>query len=513
MSHRRFAALGRALSVFSACTLLLSGRALAGDLPRVLVLPYAPVYDGLANASGEKAAEVLMNELRSSEQLQLVQVKKDAASAAPVRKAVNPGPAKDQAVLTEAKERVGKADDFTKKLKFREAATELEKAISLMEQQHPYIDFADLVGANLSLAVAYFRLGLDSDGEKALASVVRLDPERKLDAEKYPPVFIRAFDNVSKRVKKAPKASIEVKPTSGGASVVLDGREVGRAPVLIKDVIKGSHFLRVGDGWSNRVEVPGADTVKVAPDLGSSGGPVAELVGLLARNVIDDLVIGRAVALAEQAPADFVVLGGVHKEGDAVVVSSHLLKVASKKTCLLQRVVFDLEMLGAGIEIYKVGADITNKLDVFGDEEKLPAKVARDALPPAGKTSGIAAVSASGGEHVTVASTEPAGNDRVVRAKPGEDKPKPADAPTAATTTEVRKVTASTEPEMIPLEPTGPGEEPAKRKPSDSGGFGTTGIVLTVLAVVAVLAGGGVGGYFIYDAANKPVTGRGTIQW
>ncbi|HEY3448852.1 MAG TPA: PEGA domain-containing protein [Myxococcales bacterium] len=519
MSHRRFAALARALSVLSTCTLLLSGgRAFAGDLPRVLVLPYAPVYDGLANASGEKAAEVLMNELRSSEQLQLVALKKDAVSAAPVRKAVNPGPAKDVAALTEAKERVAKADDFTKKLKFREAATELEKAITLMEGQHPYIDFADLVGANLSLAVAYFRLGLDSDGEKALANVVRLDPERKLDAEKYPPVFIRAFDNVNKRVKKAPRASLEVKPTSGGAPVILDGREVGRAPLLVKDVLKGSHFLRVGDGWSNRIEVPAADTVKVSPDLGSTGGPVPELVGLLARNVIDDLVLSRALALAEQAPADFVVLGGVHKEGDGVVVSSHLLKVASKKTCLLQRVVFDLEMLGAGIEIYKVGADITNKLDVFGDEEKLPAKVARDALPPAGRSTGIASVSASGGEHVAVATEPTGGNDRVIRKagdKP-EDKPKPADAPTVATTggsTEVRKVTATSgEPEMIPLEPTGPGEDPAKPK-RPAGGIGTTGVVLTVLAIVAVLAGGGVGGYFIYDAANKPITGRGTIQW
>jgi hypothetical protein len=30
---------------------------------------------------------------------------------------------------------------------------------------------------------------------------------------------------------------------------------------------------------------------------------------------------------------------------------------------------------------------------------------------------------------------------------------------------------------------------------------------------VAVVAGGSVGGYLIYDAANKPITGRGTIQW
>jgi len=508
MRHRRPAALVRALTTLSACGLVLTGgRALAGDLPRVLVLPYAPVYEGLANASGEKAAEVLRNELRSSEQLQLVSLPKDLASAAPARKAVNPGPAKDIAALTEAKERSAKAEEFTKKLKFREAATELEKAIALMEGQHPYIDFTNLVEAHLGLAVAYFRLGQDSDGEKALAQVVRLDPERKLDAEQYPPVFIRAFDNVARRVKKAARSTLEIKPTVAGAPVILDGRRVGSAPVQVKDVIKGSHFLRVGDGWANRIEVPAGDTVKLAPDLGSAGGPVPELVSLLTRNQIDELVITRAAALAEQAGADFVVLGGVHKESDAVVVSSHLFKVASRKTCLLQRVVFDVEMLGAGIEIYKVGADITNKIEVFGDEERLPAKVARDALPPAGWT-GIAAVSAGGGDRV-VATASPASEDRLVRRSGGEDKPKPADAPTVANT-ETRRVTASSgEPEMIPLEPVGPGEVP--EKPSE--GVSSTPIVLTVVAIVAVIAGASVGGYFVYDAANKPITGRGTITW
>jgi hypothetical protein len=173
-----------------------------------------------------------------------------------------------------------------------------------------------------------------------------------------------------------------------------------------------------------------ADTIKIAPDLGSTGGPVPELVGLLARNLIDELVISRAVALAEQAPADFVVLGGVHKEGDAVVVSSHLLKVASRKTCLLQRVVFDLEMLGAGIEIYKVGADITNKLEVFGDEERLPAKVARDACP-GGPHQQHRAVSASGGEPVAVAGTRPRdrGGDRWCAAATARPGPGPPTAP------------------------------------------------------------------------------------
>ncbi|MBI5545806.1 MAG: PEGA domain-containing protein, partial [Deltaproteobacteria bacterium] len=398
--------LGRPLAGLIALVLALtSGAGLftrpaqASDLPRVLVLPYARIYGELPAKIGDKTGEVLANELKSSEQLQLALPKQDAAAAAVAAKPVNPAPPKDASALAEAKERSSKADEAVKKLKFKQAVDELERVVAILEVQHPYIDFAELVNAYLTLAVSYFRRGQDSDGEKILAQVVRLDPERKLDAEKYPPVFLRTFDNVSRKVKKASRATIQVEPTSAGATVFLDGRQVGKAPLLLKDVIKGAHFLRVvpasgGEAWADRVDAPQGDSIKVVPDLGGGPlGPVPELLGLLARNTIDEVVVTKATALATANNADYLVLGGVHKEGENIVVSSHLFKVASRKSCLLQRVTFDAEMLGAGIEIYKVGADVANKVEVFGDEEKLPAKVARDALPPAGYSAPIATVS------------------------------------------------------------------------------------------------------------------------
>jgi hypothetical protein len=447
----------------------------------------------LASSTGVKASEVLSNELKSSEQLQLVPLKQEKVPAP--KPVVSPGPARDNAALADARDRAAKADDLIKKLKFPQAAEELTRVIGVLESQHPFIDFNDLVAAHLNIAVAYFRLGQDADGEKALAQVVRLEPDKKLDAERYPPVFLRAFDNVSKKVKKGAHFSIKVEPTSPGAQVVLDGHEVGAAPLVIKDVIKGPHYLKVGEVWANKVDAPAGDSIRIAPDLGSPGGPVAEIIALLARNTIDDQLIGKVVALTQQTPADFVVLGGVHKEGDGIVVSSHLLKVASKKTCLLQRVVFDQEMLGAGIEIYKVGADITNKLDVFGDEEKLPAKVARDALAPSGKT--LVAVSVGGSGE---------GGDRVVRVKPTD---KPASDQPKAIKTDVRKVTATSEPTLVPIEPVGPGEEPSKVKEPTK----TWVWVVIGVAAAAVVAGGATGGYFLYKAGTKPISGTGTISW
>ncbi len=522
---------------------LLTPPAFAGDLPKVLVLPYAPIYDSLPASVGEKTADLLSNELKSSEQLQLVQLKAEAAPV--VTKQINPTPRRDSGLLAEAKEHANKADELIKKLKFKPAADELEKAIALFEGQHAYVDFGELTSAYLSLAVAYFRLSQDSDGERMLSQVIRLEPDRKLDAERFPPVFLRIFDNLGGKLRGAPRGSIQVTGASG-ATVFLDGRELGKSPLQINDVIKGRHFLAVvpasGDVWADRIEVRPNDTAKVSPDLGGGGGPGGELAALLSRNALDEVAVSKALSLADSAKADFVVLGGVHKEGDTIVVSSHLLNTSNRKLCLLQRVVFDQEMLGAGIEVYKVGADVANRVDIFGDEERIPTKVARDALPrPGSSSSAIASVSAGsssesggrrpagGGGRAPVSSNSgssrsssssssssssyggssdgetraPAsGSERVVSRR-GGDAPRVVE---TAPRSEVRNVIA--QPGDLNGEPTGPNESelPALKKGSSNTALW---IALGIVAVGAV----GAGGFFGYSYMTRPVTGTATINW
>ena len=252
--------------------LLLAGGALAQERPSVLVLPYAPVREGASSAAGEKAAALLRNELNGAARLKLATL--ENATAKKPKAALR----KDADALASAHAGLAMAKELIKKLQFKEAIAELEKAIQRMEGQHPYIDFEDLIDAFLNLAVAHLRQGSDSDGEKALAQVVRLDPARALDPEKFPPVFIRTFDGVGKRLKKAPRSSIEVKSDLAGAEVFLDGRQVGRTPLVIKELIDGAHFLRVGDTWSSRVEVAAGARVEVTAELASADDLVAALV-------------------------------------------------------------------------------------------------------------------------------------------------------------------------------------------------------------------------------------------
>jgi hypothetical protein len=474
---------------------LLTGMARAGDLPRVLVLPYAPIFDGVSADTGRKTAEVLDNELKGSEQVQLVML--DPQAFAPATRPVNPAPVRDEALLTEARERNATAQDYLKKLKFKPASDELEKVIGLLESQHPYIDIEQLVAAYLDLAVANFRLGQDEDGEKLLAQVVRLDPEHTLSADQYPPVFIRIFDQTARRVKAAPRATVRVEPTVAGTSVLLDGREVGTAPLTIKDVIAGTHFLRVlppggGEPWADKVKAGQGEAVRVAPDLGSTGGPVADLMAALSTNAIDEATAAKAAALGEKAGAEYVVLGGVHKENDSIVVSSHLLRVSTRKLCLLQRVVFDLAMLGAGIEVYKIGADVGNRVEVFGEAEPLPAKVARDAIG-----SGTA-VAGSGEPNVRGSDGKPAIVHR------GDEGGATTVVVNTEPRTEVRSITASGEPQLF--------DEPGGREPATVKKDGSLTWLWVTLGVVAVggLVGGGV---VYYTQASKPVTGSGPVSW
>jgi hypothetical protein len=514
---------------------LLGGGAAAADLPKVVVLPYAPIYDQLPRATGDKVAELLSNELSNSEQLQNIKFKEEKRSSTT---GGNPTPKRDAAALAEARERLGKSEEFIRKLKFKPAVDALEKAIGLLEAQHPYIDFQELTEAYLSLAVAYFRLNQESEGEKLLLQVVRLDPELKLDTEKYPPVFVNTFEKMARKARKAKRGAILVQPTSAGATVFLDGRDVGRAPLRIKDVIKGAHYLRVappgGEVWAERVDVAPDDVAKVSPDVGGGGaGPQAELVSVLGGNSVDEAVVQKAVDFAGTHGADFVVLGGVHKAGEEIVASTLLLKVSARKLCVLPRVKFDAEMLGAGIEIYKVGADLVTKVEAFGEPVSLPAKLAKDAVAPKAAAAGaMAEVSAATpvselprepasravartedrpaprGERRPIASAEPreevTGRDARRPAEPSDVvaeltdiRPRPG----------VRQITARPVDEAV-----SESVKPVDEVDKDKRGSGTS-VLVWVLVGAAVLGGGAAGGVLYLNHQSKPVTGSVSVSW
>lgn len=498
---------------------LVPGSAEAGELPRVLVLPYAPVYDTVPATTGAKTAELLRTQLGRVDQVELVQMPEDVATTPAV------GPTRDEAKLTEARKRVASADELLKKLKFKQAATELEKAIALFEAQHAFIEFNDLLDAYLSLAVARIRLNQEEEGEKLLATVVRLDPDRTLDPEKYPPVFIRMFERSAKKVKRAERGSLLVEPATAGATVFLDGREVGKAPLLIKDVIKGAHYLKVqprgGKLWADGVVIESGKQATVRPQLGESNGVASELAAIMSRNVIDLALLERVAAIGRKAGADYVVLGGVHREQEKVIANTHLYRIKTGRLCMLQRVVFGEAMDDAGSELARVAADVRAKVELFGTPVTLPTRVSRDALAPAGHSSTVAEVSQGGQAD---GGRGPVARDSIVRVERregGEADPDRRqlergvealvdDRPRRSAASEpgaVREITALSVSDGL----TGADLVVPKDERDDDPSRSTW--IWIAAGAAAVLVGGATGGFLYYRAATEPVTGTATINW
>jgi hypothetical protein len=316
----------------------------------VLVLP-GVVFSG-PEGSGARLAELLAQELRGTKVVTL-----------PPHL-----PAKSQGDLgAQARAMLGKASDLGKKGKHAQAAEALQKAIAQLTARPLLLDEPGgklLSDALLRLAVERMLAGDDEGGEKALSQLVRLSPERELAAADYPPAFLRQLDAVRKRLLGEPRGSLRVlaAPGSGEARVLLDGRALRDAPVLIRDVIPGEHFVRVERGstaWATRViAIAGAES-RVAPQPGVEG-PVAELSAALMQDEFDRAA-AYAGSLARETGAQAAVFGVVARTGDSLSLRSFLTR--GDRVLALTPLTLNVELLGAAVELARLADEIQKKLD------------------------------------------------------------------------------------------------------------------------------------------------------
>src|SRR5438270_11164505 len=110
----------RALAGLLASLLALPPAVLAAppSKTRVVVIPYAPL-PGVPEAAAVRATELLTQELREREELQLGELPK-------------PPPARPDNALAQAKSALAKATELAKKDRHVQAAESLQKAISLL---------------------------------------------------------------------------------------------------------------------------------------------------------------------------------------------------------------------------------------------------------------------------------------------------------------------------------------------------------------------------------------------
>jgi hypothetical protein len=351
--------------------LIASSRAWAAGKPKVLVVPFQPLDEGMPDDLGEQTTAVVARELANGD---LTVQRADDLGAAPARAPRPEKPAdaprgdpsagaKAEALISQAKESVDDAD-------LEKAAKSLEKAVKLLEDNADALpDLRLLPEAYLQAGVVYFQDGREDDGDELLNKAVHLDPERRLDPADYPPVFIRVYDRARFNVLRRPRARIEVKAPQG-SSVFLDGRNVGKAPVNLEEALPGVHWIRVERPGEpvlvRKVDARSKQTTVVelgAPAAPADEAPAADAAAGIAANQVAAEHVAQLRAAGTKAGADLVLFGGIYRTDTAYEVRTALLSVKDGAVGKVQAVSFDLDFLTAELEVFKLVSDVKGQAE------------------------------------------------------------------------------------------------------------------------------------------------------
>jgi hypothetical protein len=359
----------------------------------VTVVPYAPLYGSLPQTLGDKTARLIAAELAANEAFEVVPLTEGRAPAK------GPEAKSSEAELEEA--RVGVADA----LALFEKAAELAKRSrnpkpagdayeagvrKFLAHWQGASDFKPLADAYVRLALLKFKLGRDDDARSLLADLVRLDSRRVLDPERDDVAvsFIARHTDAREKALSGGRGGLRIGSTPAGATVTFDGRELGETPLVLKDVLPGEHYVRIvkpglGAAWKKLTVVTG-ETASWEPGLaGEPSGPLANLARTLVENKLTDTSFTITRKLGELSKADYVLFGAIHKNDEQIDAHTFMYRTKDGTSVELAALSFDLEMLGAGIEIYKLSEDVAEKSkDWIGTKPMTPMAVIGSAASP-----------------------------------------------------------------------------------------------------------------------------------
>ena len=141
----------------------------------------------------------------------------------------------------------------------------------LSSEQHPWLESVDLLAESL-LMLGQIQLLLNDElgAAAAFQSHHALRPETPPDASLYRPFVLRAYESLAVATLAGARRSLQVTARPAGATVWLDGKPRGQAPMTVSGLLPGRHYLRI---------VAGARSVQQVVDLGNEGRVVGADLG------------------------------------------------------------------------------------------------------------------------------------------------------------------------------------------------------------------------------------------
>lgn len=174
----------------------------------------------------------------------------------------------------------------------------------------------DLWETWMLLGTSRLALGQEAGAHEALSYAIALQKDRVPDQATYPPQILEMYRSERElAVSEAGRLTITVSEEIGTATVLVNGVDMGTAPVVLSEVLPGDHYIHVRTedrlvGFRQVTMGPGGErTARVTakdPELGvarlSEGGKSQQIAALYR-------------GLGRQSRADLVLLVGRTEEG------------------------------------------------------------------------------------------------------------------------------------------------------------------------------------------------------
>ncbi|GBE15610.1 MAG TPA: PEGA domain-containing protein [Proteobacteria bacterium] len=156
----------------------------------------------------------------------------------------------------------------------------------------------------------------DDHFDDAFIAAAAIRPDAKLTRDRYSPEIIQRFEIARGRVISGPRSTISIEGDPPASLVIIDGREMGNAPIQGLDFAPGPHFIEIQrpgyEADRQRIILEKWQTMKVRFHL-SPAGPTAPPEKFFADRVMSG--DNRSLAhLALKLGVDYVVLGWIDED-------------------------------------------------------------------------------------------------------------------------------------------------------------------------------------------------------
>lgn len=335
--------------------------------PKLLMLPYQPIFRTVDQDKAAKATEYLNKSL--SEDIVVIRggVADEGAVAPSLETAIAAAKAAEEAEVAK--------DIVTAVQKRKEVLLAMEANASALDDAEQY------AVAQHYLARALMWSGADADAKAVMTEAARMNPAQALKPSEFSRLYRAWFLKIAKAVVTEKPGELLVKSVLPGATIEWDGRAMDVAPVLLQQAVPGKHLLgAVVDGvppYKAIVEVKSGKKTEYRVTFGGTlgGVEVGEVTDAISTNTLSKAAVQAAVTAGKNAGAEYVLAGGMSKGEDHFKMHTFVVEVKTGKMQPLDVVKFDLDLLTAEADVIRIARQVETAMKTFSAPKPMIAMI------------------------------------------------------------------------------------------------------------------------------------------